>query len=175
MVSRLALDLAYDSQVVPPAQAMAISDLLTRVLAAMAAEPAGRHENLAITSTAERHQILREWNDTGLPEAPAMPLHLLFQQHARRAPEELALVDDQRELRYAELDLESDRMARHLRERGVGPEVLVGICLERSIDFVVALLGTLKAGGAFVPLARGSPAERLAFLLHDADVRVLVT
>ena len=93
----------------------------------------------------------------------------------RRAPEAVAVVFASERLSYRELDARSSQLAHHLRGLGVGPEVVVGLCLERSPAMVVGLLGILKAGGAYLPLDPDYPAERLAFMLADAGARVLVT
>ncbi len=102
-------------------------------------------------------------------------VHSLFERQAARTPDAVAVAHEQRAITYRELDERANRLAHHLRARGVGPDVLVGVCLERCIDLVVALLGTWKAGGAYVPLDPAYPKDRLAFMAEDAGVRVLLT
>src|SRR6185369_2813058 len=102
-------------------------------------------------------------------------VHELFAQQAQLTPHETALSDGERRMSYAELDAQSNRLAHHLRNFGVGPEVRVGVCLRRSLDMVTAVLGVLKAGGAYVPLDPSYPTERLSFMLEDAAAPVLLT
>src|SRR6185503_4342735 len=94
---------------------------------------------------------------------------------AARTPDATALVFEERRLSYAELDAQANQLAQHLRQQGVGPESVVGLCVERSERLLVGLLGILKAGGAYLPLDPGYPAERLGFMLADAGATVLVT
>ena len=101
--------------------------------------------------------------------ATAGLIHPLFEEQVRRAPEAVALVFGGERLTYAELDARANRLARDLRRRGVGPEALVGVAVERSVEMVVALLAVLKAGGAYVPLDPSYPTERLAFMWEDAQ------
>ena len=102
-------------------------------------------------------------------------LHELFAEQAAKTPDAVAVVYEDGELRYAELDRRANQLAHHLRKLGVGPEVIVGLCVERSLEMVVGLLGILKAGGAYLPLDPGYPAERLAYMLADARAAVVVT
>ena len=133
--------------------------------------PLGR---LPILGTAERDTILRGWNDTAQPVAPAT-LPALFAAQAARTPDAVAVVFEERTLSYAALDAHANRLAHHLQSLGVGPETMVGLCVERSPEMVVGLLGILKAGGAYLPLDPDYPPERLAFMLADAGCPVLVT
>ncbi len=153
-----------------------------RLLAAAVAAPEGRIAELPLLSEAERGQILIEWNDTGDigdTGPSAAGAHELFAAQARRTPDAVAVVygDDpqQAALTYAELASRAGRLARHLRRLGVGPDVLVGLFVERSLDMVVGLLGILQAGGAYVPLDPGYPEQRLAFMLEDTRAPVVVT
>ncbi|MES2936923.1 MAG: amino acid adenylation domain-containing protein [Pseudomonadota bacterium] len=138
-------------------------------------QPALPVKELAVLSGREQRRILLEWNDTAAPYPREQPLHRLFEQQARRTPEAVALVFEDTQLTYAELNARANRLAHHLRDLGVGPDVLVAVCAERSVEMVVALLATLKAGGAYVPLDPGYPGERLGFMLADAQPRVLLT
>jgi amino acid adenylation domain-containing protein len=105
----------------------------------------------------------------------ALPIHRQFEQQARRTPEATALSFADERMSYRELDDRSNQLARHLVEQAVGPETLVGICVERSLEMVVGLLGILKAGGAYVPLDPGYPADRLEYMLADSALRVVLT
>jgi len=127
-----------------------------------------------LVSEKQKRQLLEEWNSTvsGFPRAC---LHELFEQQAESARRDVALVMDGRQMSYAELNERANQLAHYLKEFGVGPEVLVGIALERSFDMIVSLLAVLKAGGAYLPLDPAQPAERLAFLMEDGAVPVLIT
>ena len=117
---------------------------------------------------------LQKWNDT--PVAfPQVCTHELFEQQAARTPEAVALVFGERQLSYSELNERANKVAHHLRKRGVGPDVLVGVCLERSPEMVISLLAVWKAGGAYVPLDPAYPPERLSFMIDDAQPRVVLT
>src|SRR5918999_576489 len=102
-------------------------------------------------------------------------LHQLIEQQARRTPERVALVFEELRLTYGELDRRAERLAQHLRQLGVGPDVPVGLFVERSLEMVAGILAILKAGGAYVPMDTSYPEERLAFMLSDANVGVLLT
>src|SRR6202165_182781 len=122
----------------------------------------------------ERDQLLRRWNDTRA-EFPQVCAHELFEQQVARDPGAVALVFGEQQVSYRELNERANRVAHHLRKRGVGPDVLVGICFDRSPEMVVALLAVWKAGGAYVPLDPAYPAERLSFMIGDAQTHVLLT
>ena len=130
---------------------------------------------LEIMPEAERRQVLVEWNDTATEGPSDKYINELFDAQVERTPEAVAVVFEQRELTYRELNRRANQLAHHLRSLGVGAEVLVGLCVERSLEMVVGLLGILKAGGAYVPLDPTYPKERLAFMLADARVPVLLT
>ncbi|NTX13823.1 amino acid adenylation domain-containing protein [Myxococcus sp. CA056] len=146
-----------------------------RVLEAVVTAPDLRLSALPVLADEERHRLLVEWNatDAELPEDRCA--HHLFEEQARRTPEAPAVSFQGRALSYAELDQRANQLAHHLRGLGVGPELRVGVCLERSLELVVALLGVLKAGGSFVPLDPGYPTERLSLLLRESAVSVLLT
>ncbi|MGH2510106.1 MAG: non-ribosomal peptide synthetase, partial [Ktedonobacteraceae bacterium] len=139
------------------------------------AAPDQRISELPLLTTAEQQQLLVEWNATEKVYATHGCLHHLFEKQAARTPDAIALIFGNEQLTYRDLDLKADRLAQVLRQRGVGPEVAVGIYLERSLEMIVSMLGILKAGGAYVPLDPAYPQERLAFILQDAQVRVLIT
>ena len=122
----------------------------------------------------ERTQILHEWNATQ-SEFPHACVHELFEQQASLHPDSIALVFEERQLTYRELNQRANQIAHSLRKRGVGPEVLVGVCLERCPEMLIGLLGIWKAGGAYVPLDPSYPANRLSFMVKDAAVKVLLT
>ena len=135
--------------------------------------------SLAILDDTERSTILEGFNATAqeLVQDGSVPATLpsLFAAQAARTPDAVAVVFEDRSLTYAALDAHSNRLANHLRGLGVGPETVVGLCVERSPEMVVGLLGILKAGAAYLPLDPNYPRERLAFMLSDAGAPVLVT
>ena len=123
----------------------------------------------------ERHRLLVAWNDTATDYPNDRCVHELFEAQAARHPDAIAVVFGEEQLTYGELDARANRLAHHLRTLGVGPDVLVGLCAERSTEMVVGLVGILKAGGAYVPLDPRYPRERLHFIIEDTGLDVLVT
>src|SRR5215210_6665695 len=148
---------------------------LHTLLRGLVEDPDQRLSELPLLSEAERHQLLVEWNDTRAEYPRDRCVHELFEEQVERAPDTVAVVFEEQQLTYRELNRRANQLAHHLRALGVGPETLVGICLERGIDLVVALFATLKAGGAYVPLDPFYPLERLDFMLEDTTAPVLVT
>jgi amino acid adenylation domain-containing protein len=147
---------------------------LGTVLEAMAANDAALICTLPMLSPGERHQVVVEWNDNATTY-PGLCLHEGFEQQARRTPDAIAAVSDGNQLTYRQLNSVANRVAGLLRQRSVGPEVVVGICMDASLDLVVAVLAVLKAGGAYLPLDPGYPHERLRFMVEDADVQLILT
>jgi non-ribosomal peptide synthetase component F len=129
----------------------------------------------AMLSDAERHKLLVEWNatDTVLPKATC--IHELIEQRATESPDTVALICRDCQLTFAQLNARATHVASHLRKLGVGPETLVGICVERSLEMVIGLLGILKSGGAYVPLDPTYPKERLGLMIEDSKPLVLIT
>lgn len=123
----------------------------------------------------ERHKLLVEWNNTESDYPQDKCIHRLFEAIVERTPEAVAVVFEGEQLTYGELNARANQLAHYLQALGVGKEVLVGICMERSLEMVVGLLGILKAGGAYVPLDRAYPTERLALMLEDTQISVLLT
>ena len=130
---------------------------------------------LELLAPEERMQVIEDWNRTERVYEGAPCIHKLFEAQAARTPEQIAVVSEQETLSYEELNARANQLAHLLRRRGVGPEVLVGLMLERSTAMVVALLGVLKAGGAYVPLDSHYPAKRLSHMLKDSSVAMLLT
>jgi amino acid adenylation domain-containing protein len=144
------------------------------LLNSIAAKPAQRISDLPMLTQAERHQLLVEWNKTQVLYPTAL-LHRLFEDQVERMPDAVALVCAGDQLTYDALNRSANQVAHALRSQGVGPEISVGVLLERSPELAIGLLGVLKAGGAYVPLDPGYPKERLAIMLADAQVPVLLT
>jgi amino acid adenylation domain-containing protein len=148
---------------------------LRNLLESIAASPDTQISKLSFLTAAEREQILWQWNSTRSEYAEESCVHHLFEAQVERTPDAIAVVAEGEQLTYAELNERANRLAHYLRRQGVGPEVLVGICMERSVLMLVGLLGILKAGGAYVPLDPAYPKQRLAFMLEDARASVLLT
>ena len=145
-----------------------------RLLETVVADPGHRIGGLQLLGTAEREQLLYEWNDTASSYPGDRCIHELFEAQVERTPEATAVVYEETSLSYGEMNRRANRLAHHLRRLGVKPDDRVGICVERSLEMIVGLLGILKAGGAYVPLDPAYPADRLAFMLEDsAPVAVL--
>ncbi len=148
---------------------------LQQLLATLVAHPAQSLATIQTLSHEEQHTLLHTFNATHLPVPQEHCIHHLFEQQAVLTPQAIALRSDHDVLSYAQLNERANQLAHYLHAHGVGPNVLVGVCISRSPDMLVALLAILKAGGAYVPLDPAYPAERLAFLLTDAHVALLLT
>ncbi|WP_405776078.1 amino acid adenylation domain-containing protein [Streptomyces sp. NBC_00859] len=169
----LTASLQYATELFDPETAQWLLDCLVRVLESVAADPGVRIGAVDLLTTHEQEQLTR-WNDTS-QERATTTLPALFEAQAARTPTAPAVVFEGLTVSYAELDAQADRLARLLRERGVGPESVVAVCLERSVDLVAALLAVVKAGGAYLPVDPEYPAERIALTLADAAAAVVVT
>src|ERR1043165_1843450 len=145
------------------------------LLEELVAEPEREVEELPLLTFAEEQQLLWEWNESERQYPRERSVAQLFEEQVQRTPAAIALVTEEESLTYAELNERANQVAGYLRELGVGPEVLVAVMLERSVELVVGLLGVLKAGGAYVPLDVQYPAERIAYMLADTQARVLLT
>jgi amino acid adenylation domain-containing protein len=145
------------------------------LLEGIVANPEQRLSELPLLSAAERRQLLVEWNDRQADYPREQCIHQLLEAQVERTPEAVAVVFGEQQLSYRELNRRGNQLAHYLRALGVGPEVRVGLCVERSLEMIVGLVGILKAGGAYVPLDPAYPKERLAFMLKDSEVEVLLT
>ncbi|HYG65020.1 MAG TPA: amino acid adenylation domain-containing protein, partial [Thermoanaerobaculia bacterium] len=170
----LAGTLEYDADLFDRSTAARLLSHLGRFLEAVASDPACRIGEVPLLDPAERHQLLVEWNDSGEDHAGGMCLHELVGAQVERSPDAVAVSFEGEELSYAELERRANRLAWRLRELGVGPEVPVAMCVERSPAMVVGLLAVLKAGGAYVPLDPDYPAERLAYMIEDSGASLLL-
>ncbi|WP_441338245.1 amino acid adenylation domain-containing protein [Microcystis sp. M110S1] len=130
---------------------------------------------LPLLTQREQHQLLVEWNNTKAEYPSNKCIHQLFEEQVERTPDAVAVVFEEQQLTYNELNCRANQLAHYLQSLGVKPDELVGICVERSLEMIVGLLGILKAGGAYVPLDPDYPIERLSFMLEDAAVKVLLT
>ncbi len=144
------------------------------VLEGILADPSQRLSRLPLLTEVEKQKILVEWNRTAL-DYPQSSVADLFEQRVRQAPDAVALVYGETQMSYRDLNQRANQLAHYLRSLGVGPDRPVGICLKRSPEMIVGLLGVLKAGGAYVPLDPGNPGERLSFMLQDTRACLLLT
>lgn len=147
---------------------------LHNLLAAIVAAPDPAIATLPVLSNEERQKILIDWNQTDRLYELSYCLHQWVEQQVERTPEAIALTFGTQTLTYRQLNAQANQLAHYLQAQRVGPESLVGVCMERSLELVVALLGILKAGAAYVPVDPGYPRERLAFVLVDAQVSILL-
>jgi amino acid adenylation domain-containing protein len=148
---------------------------LRTLLEAMAAHPARRLAEYEMLSEAEQQQLLFQWNETKTAYPRELQLQQLFEQQVERTPEAVALVFEEHSLTYRQLNERSNQLAHYLQSCGIGSEILVGLCVERSLELIIAVLGILKAGGVYVPLDPEYPLAHLSFMLEDAAPPVLLT
>lgn len=171
----LTCQLNYNTDLFDPQTAARMLKHFGVLLQSIVANPAQKTGDLPLLMEEERCRLLTEWNNTQAPYPCDQSFQQLFEMQAEREPAAVAVLFADQQISYGELNKRANQLAGYLKKRGVGPEVIVGIFLPRSIDMVVALLGVLKAGGAYLPLDLGYPAERLAFMLQDAGVSILLT
>ena len=174
-VSQIMIGLSYYPIEFCEEQVRAIGDYYLHTLAAMATHPSTSYDSVSLLSPLEQDTILNKWNATQHQYKSGRCIHELFQEQVERTPEAVAVVFQEEELTYAQLNAKANQLAHRLQELGIGPEMLVGICMERSALMMAALLAVLKAGAAYVPLDAAYPAQRISFMLDDADVSVLLT
>jgi amino acid adenylation domain-containing protein len=144
------------------------------LLEAIAADPDQSLGNVNILRERERRQLLFEWNRTEA-DFPQSCIHHLFEERARRTPDSIAVIFEDEQISYRELEQRANQVACRLTEMGVSSQILVAVCIERSIDLIAALLGVLKAGGAYLPIDPAYPAERIDFMLEDSGAAILLT
>jgi len=167
--------LRYNTDLFDAGTIMGMADHFCTLLGAIADNPEQRISQLPLLSGSERHRLVVEWNDTETDYPTAKCIHELFETQAERTPDAIALVRNEQQLTYRELNSRSNQLAHCLKKYGVGPGTLVGVCIERSPEMIVALLGILKAGGAYLPLDAAYPKDRLRFMLADAQVPLVLT
>ena len=171
----LLLEFHYDANLFAVEDIETLAARLQILLASAIANPEAALGELEILSPQERHKLLVEFNQTKVDYPQNKCLHQLFEEQVERTPDRIAVVFEGKHLTYRELNNQANQLACYLRSLGVGADVLVGICLERSLFMVISLLAVLKAGGAYVPLDPAYPKERLALMVSDAQAPVLLT
>ncbi|MCC6606157.1 MAG: amino acid adenylation domain-containing protein [Anaerolineae bacterium] len=167
--------LEYNTDLFDPSTMQRFLSHFQVLLEGIVANPDRRLSTLPLLSSLETQQLLHEWNPATPFLWPGTYAHQRFTKQARRAPNKIAVAGDQKSLTYAELNARSNQLAHYLQGLGVKPEITVGLYIPRSVDQSVAMLGVLKAGGAYVPLDPAYPEERLAFMLENANISVLLT
>jgi len=145
------------------------------LLGSIVSDPDGPISALRIMSEAERNRALRDWNNTGRQYETGRLIHHLVSEQARSRPEATAIVAGERMITYGELERRSNQLARYLNGRGIGLEQIVGVYVERGVDMIIGLLGTLKAGAAYVPLDPSYPPDRIAYMVEDAEMKLVLT
>lgn len=175
VTSEMTLRLVYNNTAFCRKQIQWFAGYHISSLKAMAKDPSGRYESHSVLSGPERNMMLAQFNDTEKTCPKDKCIHQLFEDQVERQPDATALMFGSRQLTYQTLNRRANRLAHYLRRLGVGPESLVGICMERSVDMIVGILGILKAGGAYVPVDPGYPADRIAFMLNDTQASVVLT
>lgn len=165
----------YDEKLFLEQEIGRLAGYFEALLASVTEHPDTTVSELEILTDLDLHQLLIEFNQHQIQYPPAKCIHQLFTDQAERIPNNIAVVFEHQHLTYQELNQRANQLAHYLQELGVGPDVLVGIWVERSLEMVVGLLGILKAGGAYVPLDPVLPQEELAFRLQDAQVSILLT
>jgi amino acid adenylation domain-containing protein len=173
--SDLLLSIGYDTRRFDSATINRILGHLKTLLESIVANPEQQLRDLSLLTAQEKYQLLLEWNDTEIEYPQEQCIHQLFEAQVERTPNAVAVVFKDEQLTYRELNTKANQLAHYLRSLGVKSEVLVGICVERSLSMLIGLLAILKAGGAYIPLDPAYPKERLSFILEDAQVPLLLT
>lgn len=174
-VNGVLLSFQYRSELFHRATIEGLALHFEELIAGILSEPKARLCELPLLSGLERRRMLHGWNSTRREYPAGLSVHRCFEIQVDRTPEAPALIFKHHRLSYRELNARANRVAQALIEAGIGPDVAVGLCMHRSLEMVIALLGILKAGGAFVPLEPDYPEERLAAMLEDARVRLILT
>ncbi|KPV61276.1 bacitracin synthetase, partial [Paenibacillus sp. A3] len=165
----------YNASVYEQASIERIHGHLVHLMEQVAANPNIRVDELELITPQEKAQILNIWNDTAVDYPREKTIYQVFEEQAARTPDRTALVFEDRQLTYAELNERANRLARTLRAEGVQPDQLVGIMVERSLDMIVGILGIWKAGGAYVPIDPEFPEDRIRYMLEDSGAKILLT
>ncbi|HYP29145.1 MAG TPA: amino acid adenylation domain-containing protein, partial [Blastocatellia bacterium] len=173
--STLQLSLDYDPRELGEEQVRALGNYYARALAALVADPQGSYFDAPLVPSEEAHKLLVEWNDTAVDYARADCIHHLIEAQVESSPEAIAVSLEGESITYRELNSRANRVANYLRRFGAGPEAIVGLFAERSIEMMVGLLGILKAGAAYVPLSPTEPKQRLSLMIDDTGMQIMLT
>ena len=173
--SQIFFDLAYETAKLSEQDAIRVGEYYIAVMKAMVENPLKHYDHTSVLPAIETKRVLTEWNATTADYDSNQCLHQLVEVQVERTPDAIAVIFEEESLTYRALNARANQLAHYLQQQGVGPETLVGICVERSLEMAVGLLGVLKAGGVCVPLDPEYPQERLAFMIQDAHVAILLT
>ena len=165
----------YDADKYRPEEIKRLADGFRQLLNSVVSDPTAEIAGLKVTSPIESRRLLNEFNQTDFDCRSNICVYQLFEERAAETPDKTAIVCENKELTYAELNSQANQLARYLQSHGVGAETLCGICVERSVEMVVSVLAVFKAGGAYVPLDPAYPLDRLSFMLRDAQPKLLIT
>ncbi|MEH2238964.1 non-ribosomal peptide synthetase [Nostoc sp.] len=171
----LSAEFHYDSNLFSAQDIVDLAEQFHKLVESATDHPEAAISELEILSDRARNQLLFEFNQTQTNYPQDKCIHQLFEEQVERTPNNITVTFSDKKLTYSELNARANQMAHYLQRFGVGPEVLVGICVERSLEMIVAILGILKAGGAYLPLDPNYPSERLSFILKDTKTLVLLT
>jgi amino acid adenylation domain-containing protein len=172
--SGMPASLSYNVDLFDAETAARIAEHFLTLLSAAIENPDRRIADLPLLTPEEQTGILVDWNATETVY-PETTIHRLIEEEVRRSPEATALVFEAHSMSYSDLNYRANQLANYLRQLGIGPDTLVAVCIERSFEMVIALLGILKSGGAYVPVDPGYPAERQEYMIRDADASVILT
>ncbi len=172
--AELHLQLGYDTAYRNGEQARRMLSHLGRILEKMAAHSDRRLRELSLLTEAEEQQLLWKWNDTAVPYPNGQLVTQLFEAQAERDPQALAVASEEVTMSYGELNSKANQVAHYLQKLDVGPEIVVGVLMERSAEMLIALLGILKAGAAYLPIDPSYPRQRQVWMLHDSGARALM-
>ena len=173
--NELALEILYDRSCFSSSTVTNILKHLEHLLEQFITYPEANLADLSILTKEEKQQILIDWNSNQVDYPDHLCIHQLFEEQAAKTPDAIAVVAEQKQLTYQELDRRAQQLANYLQSIGVKPEVIVGICLERSLEAIIAILAILKAGGAYLPLDPAYPQQRLKYIIQDAQISIIVT
>ncbi len=173
--SRIELALDFRTLALDEDEVQEVAHCYSAVIADIAQCSSSYHDSLSLLSSEQHRVLVKELNETSGPFSDGKCLHELFERQVRIAPEAVAVIREEEKLTYGQLDRCANQLAHHLRKLGIGLESLVGICMQRSPEMLVGLLGILKAGAAYLPLDPAYPKERLAFMIADARVKLVIT
>jgi amino acid adenylation domain-containing protein len=174
LCNSLSAEFHYDSALFGAADIKRLSEHFQTLLESIVKNPEVAIGQVDILGDRDRHQLLVEFNQTQKDYPTDKCVHQLFEEQAERIPDNIAVVFESEQITYRELNERANQLAHHLQNLGVEPEVVVGICLDRSLETIVGILGVLKAGGAYLPIDPTTPIERKALMLEDAQVKVLL-
>ena len=173
--SRALFHIDVSTETIDDEQMATMAGYYMNIMDRMAEAPMERYDSMCLLEGKEAHRLLVEWNTTQTEKAEHQCVHAAVETWSQQAPANIALCDDGQSLTYRDLNLRAEALAVHLRSMKAGPEAIVGVCMESSVDLVVAFLAVLKAGAAYLPLDPSLPRQRLAWMLQDSGARLLIT